>query len=315
MVVYESGGEWAILSPSGKQYEIGLGDQVAAITEVGGTLRTYRCGDRDVIDGFDESEICPSAHGAVLFPWPNRIKDGTYSYKGKAFQLDLSEPSTSSAIHGLIRWRPFDLLVQGDNYVTLQAELSPTPGYPFGLALQITYQLGSEGLEVLSKVTNTGGDVAPLGIGYHPYISLGPNAMVDDAVVSMLAKSCLCSDPKTGVVKGAVSCLDANLDFSLGKHLKGVELDQTFLDLARDPDGVGWVYVSGKDDRVVALWFDAYFSHVQLFTSDTLPGERRRKAIAVEPMTCGPQAFRSGANLLELAPSEQISMSWGVKLL
>ncbi len=288
---------------------------MAVIAEVGATLRSYRCGDRDVVDSFNPSEICPGAHGALLFPWPNRIKNGRYSYKGQSFQLDLSEPSTSSAIHGLLRWRPFDVIAREGNYVSLRTELHPTPGYPFDLSLESNYQLSRDGLEVFSTVTNLGSAIAPFGLGHHPYISFGPGATVDDGQVSMEANSYLSSDPTTGWIGEKAGCAQTDLDFSKGKHMRGVSLDHTFMDLARDQNGKGWIYVSGQDERVVALWMDEHYSYIQLFTSDTLEGERRRKAIAVEPMTCGPQAFRSGESLLELGPSEQASLSWGMKLL
>ncbi len=199
--------------------------------------------------------------------------------------------------------------------MTLKTELCPTPGYPFDTLFEIHYLLSREGLEVFSTVTNVGSTTAPFGIGHHPYISFGPGASVDDGLVSMEAHSYLPSDPKSGSIEEKVSCAQSDLDFSKGKDMRGVRLDHTFLDMSRDQSGKSWVHISGQDEQVVALWMDEHYSHVQLFSSDTLMGERRRKAIAVEPMTCGPQAFRSGESLLELNPSEQVSMSWGMSLL
>jgi aldose 1-epimerase len=65
-----------VINPSGEQFEIAHADQRACIVEVGGGLRTYTVGDRDVLDGYGADEMCHSARGQVLAPWPNRIAEG-----------------------------------------------------------------------------------------------------------------------------------------------------------------------------------------------------------------------------------------------
>jgi aldose 1-epimerase len=52
---------------------------------------------------------------------------------------------------------------------------------------------------------------------------------------------------------------------------------------------------------------------VQVFTGDTLPAARRRQGLAVEPMTCPPDAFRSGQDLLRLEPGETATRQWGIR--
>ncbi len=42
--------------------------------------------------------------------------------------------------------------------------------------------------------------------------------------------------------------------------------------------------------------------------------ERRRMAIAVEPMTCPPDAFRSGTDLIELEPGKYWRGIWGLRV-
>ena len=65
---------------------------------------------------------------------------------------------------------------------------------------------------------------------------------------------------------------------------------------------------------MVTLWADALWSHVMVFTGDTLAPERRRRGLAVEPMTCAPDAFNTGEGLRVLAPGESVTCSWGVTL-
>jgi aldose 1-epimerase len=40
---------------SGEQYEIRFEDQRAVVVEVGGGLRAYAVGDREILDGYSES--------------------------------------------------------------------------------------------------------------------------------------------------------------------------------------------------------------------------------------------------------------------
>ena len=48
-----------------------------------------------------------------------------------------------------------------------------------------------------------------------------------------------------------------------------------------------------------------------LFTGDPLPDVARR-SLAVEPMTCPPNAFRTGRDLIHLAPGQSVSSRWGI---
>ena len=89
-------------APSGEQYEISHGDQHATVVEVGGGVRAYRVGDRDVLHPYDVDAICDGAHGAPLVPWPNRIRDGRYTFDGAEYRVTLTEPDKSNAIHGFL---------------------------------------------------------------------------------------------------------------------------------------------------------------------------------------------------------------------
>ena len=62
--------------PSGEQFEIVHGEHRATIVEVGGGVREYAVGDRQVLDPYARDAMCDGAHGAPLIPWPNRLADG-----------------------------------------------------------------------------------------------------------------------------------------------------------------------------------------------------------------------------------------------
>ena len=92
------------MNPSGEQVELAFGEQRAVLVSVGAGLRTYSVGERPILDGYGAGEVCPSGHGQLLVPWPNRIEDGRYDFDGRAFQVPLNEPARRNAIHGLVRW-------------------------------------------------------------------------------------------------------------------------------------------------------------------------------------------------------------------
>ena len=93
-----------MIAPSGEQITITRGDQLAVIVEVGGGLRSYSTGGRELVDGYGAHEMSSSGRGQVLIPWPNRLEDGSYEFDGKHHQLPLNEPERRNAIHGLVRW-------------------------------------------------------------------------------------------------------------------------------------------------------------------------------------------------------------------
>jgi len=115
-------------APSGRQVEIGSGEQRAWIVEVGGGLRAYSARGRELLDGYSADEMCSSARGQCLVPWPNRIRDGRYEFAGLQQQLALTEPERQDAIHGLARWANWRVAEQGGENVTMEYLLHPQPG-------------------------------------------------------------------------------------------------------------------------------------------------------------------------------------------
>jgi aldose 1-epimerase len=93
-------------APSGRQFDIGFGEQRATIVEVGGGIREYRVGERDVLEPYPVEQMCDAAHGAPLIPWPNRLADGRYAFDGTDYQAAITEPDKHNAIHGFLQWRP-----------------------------------------------------------------------------------------------------------------------------------------------------------------------------------------------------------------
>jgi aldose 1-epimerase len=300
------------LLPTGAQHEIAHGDQRAVVTEVGATLRSYEAGGEPVIDGFAPDELSPAGRGQVLAPWPNRLEDGRYAYDGVDASAALDEPERNNAIHGLVRWLPWTLEVRTDDTVVLRHLLHPQPGYPWLLEVAIRYALGPDGLSVETDATNRSDTRAPFGIGFHPYVTVGTER-IDDAHLRVPAGEQLVADER-GLPTGRHAVIGGDADFMSSRPVGGTRLDTAFTGLLRDNDDRVIVALERPDGgRSVRVWADAAFKYLMVYTGDTLePADRRRGGIAIEPMTCPPNALRTGVDLIELEPGATWRGTWGI---
>jgi aldose 1-epimerase len=299
--------------PSGEQFEIASGGQRAVIVEVGGGVREYAVDNRPVLEPYGLDEICDGAHGAPLIPWPNRLADGRYRFDGVEHQLSLSEPSTHNAIHGLLRWRPWRASEPEPNRVVMSTRLYPQPGYPFALDVSIAYELSDDGLAVTTTAANAGERACPYGAGQHPYISPG-EGLIDDCMLELPARTRVLTDDRRQLPSGREPVQGGAFDFSSPRRLGDIRIDSAFTDLMRDAAGCAVTRLVRQDGSCVELWADEHHQFLELYTGDTLAPPRRRRGLAVEPMTCAPNAFQSGEGLVGLEPGQSFSARWGVRL-
>lgn len=297
--------------PTGEQWEIRRDGQRAVVVQLGAALRHYEADGRPVLDGFGADEPISGGRGQILVPWPNRVGDGRYRFAGGDLQLPLTEPEKHNAIHGLLRWSPWRLLVHGEDVVTAGTTVFPQPGYPFLLDVVAEYRLGPEGLETTVSATNTGGVPAPYGVGQHPYLTVGTDR-VDDALLTVPARYRLRSDDN-GLPVGREGVDGTEYDFRTARPIGGAQLDTAFTGLERDPSGRAVVRLAHPTGRHgVDLWLGDGTRYVQIYTGDTLDESHRRRGIAVEAMSCPADAFRSGTDLTVLEPGDGHVLRWGL---
>jgi aldose 1-epimerase len=300
-------------APSGRQFHLGHGDHRVVVTEVGASLRRYQVDGVDVVDGYADDELCPSGRGQVLAPWPNRLGDGRYELLGRSGRAPLDEPERRNAIHGLVRWMPWEPVSLAQNVVVLACRVRPQPAYPWYLDLQVSYRLGRHGLDVTVTAANPSRDEpVPVGVGFHPYLTVGV-VPVDRAFLQVPAQRRLVTDDR-GLPTAEAPVSGTELDFVAGRTIGPTRLDTAYTDLVRDDQGRATATLRNPEgDRQVQLWVDEAFRYLMVYTGDTVdPGSRRRASVAIEPMTCPPDAFRSGADLLVLEPGARVSGSWGI---
>lgn len=304
---------------SGHQIELVLGEQEATVTDVGAKVRRYAVGGRDVFVPFDVDETAPAGHGAVLAPWPNRIRDGRYSVDGVEYQLDISEVERTTALHGLVMWQrwsivPVDDAAHRDGHATtLELRLAPSAGYPFDLLLRITYRLTAAGLHVQLTATNLGTRTAPYGTGFHPWLSPG-DASIDECTVRLDARTRVTVDER--LLPIGTEPVEGPYDLREARSLRDLDLDDAFVDVIRDDDGLSWIRVTGPDGRTAAVWMDESMDTWQICTGDHIaPASIQRTGVAAEPMSCLADAFRTGDRLVRLAPGESHEVTWGATLI
>jgi aldose 1-epimerase len=300
--------------PSGRQHTIVHGADHAVVVEVGGGLRSYVADGRELLDGYAEDTMATSARGQTLIPWPNRLRDGRYAWDGTTHQAPLNEPEKGNAIHGFLRFASWTCLGQTSSRVDLAHVLHPLPGYPFTLAIRISYRLGPNGLAVTTTARNVGTQDLPYATGQHPYLA-APTGLVDDCILQAPGATYLPTDDR-GIPTGREPVQGSAYDFRAAAVMGTVQLDLAFTDLERDRDGKAWVRLTGPNGKGAAIWVDRSYPHLELFTGDTVPeADRRRRGLGVEPMTAPPNAFQSGIDVQRLEPGQKASASWGVQAL
>lgn len=303
---------------SGFQFRIHSGEHEATITDVGAKARSYAVGGRNVFTPFGADEVAPAGHGALLAPWPNRLRDGRYAYGGTEYQVDISEPPTSTALHGLVMWQRWQVVAVDDAAhaegaaVTLELRLAPSGGYPFDLRLVVTYRLGADGLRVTARATNLGSQTAPYGIGFHPWLSPG-DASLDDCTVRLDAATRVVTDER--LLPVGTEPAAGPYDLRAPRSARGLDLDDAYLDVLRDDDGLSWAMLGGPDGRTAAVWMDASMDTWQVCTGDHIAPAHQRTGLAAEPMSCIADAFRTGDRLVHLAPGADHEVTWGATLL
>jgi aldose 1-epimerase len=306
-----------MVAPSGEQFEIAGDGYRAVVTEAGATLRALEHDGRPVLDGFAEDRMSSAGRGQQLVPWPNRIRDGAYTFEGRDLQLPLTEPARHNASHGLARWATWSVEEHTAASVSLTHRLMAQTGYPWTLDLYVVYDLSADGLTVTQTATNLSAEPAPYASGAHPYLSPGPGPVNGWELTLPAGLRLLADDRKLPV--GEEDVTGTAYDFRVARPVRDVVLDHAFGDLTYDDRGIATVEVRDPSTgRGVALWVDRRHRWLMAYTADD-QGDAARRSLAVEPMTSPPDAFRSGRDLITLQPAgrdgDAVSVSWGIRAL
>lgn len=294
--------------PTGRRFHLRGPHSSAEIAQVGAALRALTVDGVDLVPRYPDDVPTPAASGVVLVPWPNRIRDGRYSFDGADLQLAISEPKFGNASHGLLRFGTYEPIEQSDERLVLGADVVPQTGYPFHLRTRVTFSLQRDGLHVAHDIENIGATTAPVALGVHPYLQIGGVDTADLVVRSTGTTTLVLDDRNIPVDEVPVG---TGTDLRAGVRLGDAALDNGYRGLERDAEGRARHTLTAPDGARVELWQDEGFRWVQVFTTDRYPGQPL--AVAIEPMTAPANAFATGDDLERLEPGHILHREWGVR--
>lgn len=287
------------------------GDYEATVSELGASLRglTYR--GRPLVISSERADQLPLYSGSVLVPWPNRIASGAFTYGGNDHQLPVNEVARGTALHGLALWDRWTVRSQTPAELTLEHTLWPQPGYPFTVWVSTTYELSEEGLSIRVAAKNLGDAPAPFGASIHPYLVAGPDP-VEQWELHLPSAEVIEVDPERLLPRATVRVDETEYDFRSPRRIDTVFIDNAFTGLTFDDLGVARATLRSGDGHGVQMEWDQGCQWVQVYTLANPRSTAHRGAVAIEPMTCAPDAFNSRLGLIDLAPQQQHETRWRI---
>ncbi|AMB41837.1 MULTISPECIES: aldose 1-epimerase family protein [Paenarthrobacter] len=292
------------------EFTLEAGGYKAVVTEHAAALRVLQFHGRDLVVQFPEGGPIPDYRGIIAAPWPNRIEDGQYTFDGVTHQLPVNEPERGASLHGLAFPLDWTAKEHDAGSVTLTCVVGPSEGYPFVLELTAQYALDENGLHSTVRAANIGESAAPFGVCPHPYLVAGRSPL-NEWILEVPAATFLEVTPDRLLPIELASVEGHEFDFRSPRAIGTTEIDHAFTDIAfdggsarlslRDPAGAG-----------VGMAWDERCPWLQIHTADKPAPLPNRIGLAVEPMTCPPDAFNSGTDLIRLEPGATHSASWSI---
>lgn len=283
------------------------GTVTALVNPEGASLEGLNVNSLDLIERWDPSIPRPFSAGVSLAPWPNRVEDGMWTWKGTPHQLEITEPARRTALHGLVTSTVFDVTDHADDSIELSCTIAHEPGYPFELALSVTYRLTDRGVHVEMSATNIGDDDAPVAFGTHPFVGLGDLPTRSLTLTSPVQDEILVNERL--IPTGSVPV--PNDELPTGVPVDGATWDTAF---SLRPPGPWSTVLAAPGGPAVEVWQDSSMPWIQLFITDVFPGLHGfRTALAIEPMSAPPNALVTGEGLTILSPGHSTLVSWGIE--
>ncbi|WP_183086302.1 aldose epimerase [Mycetocola tolaasinivorans] len=281
----------------------------ATISPVGASLQGLSVAGVELVRGSLDATPVESS-GITLVPWPNRVRAARWEWKGQEQALLPTEAGTANALHGLLAATDYAIARHSEGAVLLTARIDNAPGYPFALDVSVEYHLAADGIRVSLSVHNRGGELAPVGLGAHPYLRLGDTPAAELTLSVPAERALLLTQDH--LPAAMVSVAGTPLDLREGRRVTESPAHLGFTAL-RAESGAVTSTLSGPMGRA-ELWMDPRFRWLQIYLTREFPGlADDQLAIAVEPMTAPPDALNSGIDLHLIAPADTWSLDWGIR--
>lgn len=264
-----------------------------------------------ILDGYQdpmELDLNNWGKSILLFPFPNRLKDGRYSWQGENYQFPINDSYTENALHGLGTTKPMNvfkvLTSEKSGMISCQyIDSGETEYYPFPFQFSVSFEISAEGFSATMSVENLGENAIPMGFGWHPYFALSDK--VDDCELHLPPLDMIGIDQRM-IPTGKRYTFD---DFQSPSPIGASVLDNCFI--GKPEEGEDQIKIQLKGTKgTIDYWQEAgpgKFSYVQLFTPPA------RNSIAIEPMTCNVDAFNNQDGLINLPAGSTVEASFGFK--
>jgi len=249
--------------------------------------------------------------GKILAPWPNRIKDGKYSFNKKDYQLPVNEVSKNNSLHGLVANCHWEVILQDQSKVILQHLLNQPDIYPGKLQLQVSYEIIEQGVEISVLSENVGDISAPYGVSIHTYLVAGALVKNNELLLQLPTDQFLEVDAERLLPIKLQPVTGTNFDFISLKKISDLFIDHAFKYSSDYPRSISLLNAEGQGAEVI---FDEQSNWIQIHTADRDLQADSRMAVAIEPMTCPPDAFNSGIDLIVLEPGKKHEYKLKIKL-
>ncbi|MBX3331694.1 MAG: hypothetical protein KF722_14895 [Nitrospira sp.] len=298
------------------ELSISFETQRAVVSPWGASLRRYLIindggWETDILWGYTGGRGKRGGQGDVLIPFPGRIGDGRYAFEGQSLQLECNDKEGPNAIHGFVRSLPWHVQEAHANKVTFEIHLDTDTyagrGYPFSLAVWVTYSLGPSGLTCTFDVKNVGQQAAPIGVGFHPYFTVG-TSLIDEAEVQIPGTAYLEFNERLAPTGTILSVADTPWDYRRFREIGRQRFNHCYVQLERDAQGIATASLRHTArNRSIHITMDHTFTAVVVYTGDAI-ADAPRAALAIEPMTCASDAFNHPDwGLKRLVPGETFS--------
>ncbi|MEO1624024.1 MAG: hypothetical protein AAFV25_02615 [Bacteroidota bacterium] len=288
------------------------GQSMSIVPACGGCLVELILKGQSILDAYtspEEMDTHKKSKSEWLVPFPNRLMQGQYTFEGVSYQFPKIKRHMGHAIHGFVIGEPMVLhSVQVEpNQVRAICRYDydgSRPYYPFPFRLDICYQLHSqEGLTIELSLTNRGTSSLPIGLGWHPYFTLGP--LADEWTLQLPdCRKVLVNELM--IPSGETQAYD---HFRTASQIGARSLDNCFV-LTNQQEGEAEIHLS-DGRRNLQYWQETgpgKFNYFQLFVPPT------RHSIAIEPMSCNVDAFNNRQGLVVLSPDEQMAGKFGLRM-
>ena len=279
------------------------GSHAAIAPTLGCNCVGWQVAGRDVLWSPPLTELAerPTRGGIpILFPFPNRIRAGRFTWVGREFQLTCNDSTKANAIHGFsprVPWRVMECSAERDSaylaadFVGSRDAKIDDNRWPADPRLAIRIELQERSLRLEATVKNSSEQPLPFGLGYHPYFTSSPGDRIQSPARGRW-------ELQDSLPTGKVLPVDRSFDLQHPRLVEELNLDDVYTDFPASTDPATGLVERGRllyaDGGSVTVRASPSFRELVIFTPP------HRKAVCLEPYTCPTDAVNLASRGLDV---------------